>query len=143
VTTKSGARRSDDGGVSFVKVESKGTIYNLIPHPYKEGVVFLSDNNGLHRSIDGGETLEPLNTLVRPKNISSKGIAIDPKNDKIIYFISGRAIYKTENGGESWKPIQFSVPSRKIEMVIIDPEETKTIYLGTRKLAKKKKMFPF
>lgn len=144
VTTKSGARRSDDGGNNFVDIESKGTIYNLIPHPYKEGIVYLSDNSGLHKSADGGATLIPINTLVRPKSISSKGIAIDPKNDKIIYFISGRAIYKTENGGESWKPIQFSVPSRKIEMILIDPSDTKKIYLGTKKAAQKKSgIFPF
>lgn len=145
VTTKSGAKRSDDGGKSFTEIESRGTIYNLIPHPYKEGIVFLSDNNGLHKSVDGGATLVAINTLVRPKDISSKGIAIDPKNDRMIYFVSGRAIYKSENGGESWKPIQFSVPSRKIEMLLIDPDDTKTIYLGTRKLSQKKGMgiFPF
>ncbi len=143
VTTRTGAKRSDDGGENFIAIESKGTIYNLIPHPYKEGIVFLSDNNGLHKSVDGGANLTAINTLVRPKAISSKGIAIDPKNDRIIYFVSGKAIYKTQNGGESWKPIQFSVPSRKIEMLVIDPDDTKTIYLGTRKLVKKKGMFTF
>lgn len=144
VTTKSGAKRSDDGGDSFVAIESSGTIYNLIPHPYKEGIVYLSDKSGLYKSVDGGETLAPINTLVRPASISSRGIAIDPKNDKIIYFISGNAIYKTENGGESWKPIQFSVPSRIIQMILIDPDDTKTIYLGTKKVTQQKnKLFPF
>ncbi len=145
VTTKTGAKRSDDGGATFSAIASKGVIYNLIPHPYQEGIVFVSDNKGLHKSIDGGATLETINTLVRPEAISSKGIAIDPRNDKIIYFISGNAIYKTENGGESWKPIQFSVPSRKIEMVVVDPEDTNKIYFGTRKVVQSSGMgiFPF
>ncbi len=146
VTTTTGAKRSDDGGATFSPISSKGTIYNLIPHPYKEGVVFLSDNNGLHRSVDGGATLEAINTLVRPEAISSKGIAIDPRNDKIIYFVSGGAIYKTENSGESWKPIQFSVPSRKIEMIIVDPDDTNKIYIGTKQLTQNSGLgglFPF
>lgn len=143
VTTRNGAKRSDDGGEGFVPISDKGTIYNLVPHPYQEGTIFLSDEAGLHKSVDGGNTLEIINTLVRPEDISSRGIAIDPKNDKIIYFVSGNAIYKTENGGESWKPIQFSVPSRRIESIVVDPENTETIYLGTRKVAQKRGLFPF
>jgi photosystem II stability/assembly factor-like uncharacterized protein len=143
VTTKSGAKRSDDGGETFTTISDKGTIYNLIPHPYQEGTVFLSDEAGLHKSTDGGVTLVTINTLVRPEDISSRGIAIDPRNDKIIYFVSGSAIYKSENGGESWKPIQFSVSSRRIEAIIVDPENTNTLYLGTKKTTQKRGLFPF
>ncbi len=144
VSTKSKSQRTDYGGENFIELSSDGFIYNLLAHPYQENVVYISDKQGLHRSDDGGITLTQFNTLVRPEQMGSRAIAIDPKNDKIVYFASGKAVYKTVNGGETWKPVQFNIP-RRVQMMLIDPKNTDILYLGTQKAQSKKgmKFFPF
>lgn len=129
VTTSSGVLRTDDAGGNFVEIETSGTVYNLVAHPTKENVVFVSDKNGLQRSEDGGVTLTQINTLVQPEKLGSRGLAINPKNDNEIYFASGRAFYKTTNGGQTWKPVQFNT-SRTIEIIKVNPDDTSTIYIG-------------
>ncbi len=129
VTVSSGALRTDDAGGNFIEIETSGTVYNLVVHPTRENVVFISDKNGLQRSEDGGDTLTQINTLVEPEKLGSRGLAINPKNDKEIYFASGRAFYKTTNGGQTWKPVQFST-SRTIEIIKVKPDDTNTIYIG-------------
>lgn len=130
VTTNSGVLRSDDGGTNYAEVKTSGTVFNLVVHPTRDNVVFISDGEGLHRSTDGGATLEQINTLVKPEELGSRGLAINPQNDNEIYFASGRAFYKTNNGGQTWKPIQFN-SSRTVRIIEVDPDNPSTIYIGT------------
>lgn len=143
VPTKSKVQRTDDGGDNFVELKLKG-IYNILPHPYRENVLFVSDKNGLHFSEDGGASLTQINTLVRPKQLATRGIAVDPKDESKIYFVSGKAVYRSMDGGVTWSGVQFSIP-RIITNMLIDPENTDTIYLGTKKQQQQGgiKLFPF
>lgn len=143
VTTSSGVLRTDNAGGDFVEIETSGTVYNLVAHPTKENVVFISDKNGLQRSKDGGSTLTQINTLVQPEKLGSRGLAINPKNDNEIYFASGRAFYKTTNGGQTWKPVQFNT-SRTIEIIKVNPDDTNIIHIGTSKRSQSSglKLFP-
>ncbi len=132
VTNSTGVLRTDDGGEDFTEVIGTGGVYNLIAHPNKEGVIYLSDQKGLRLSRDNGMTWEEIRALNKPEEIGSKGFAVDPRNDNVLYFSSGKAFYKTVNGGKTWKPVQFS-GSKTIEEILIDPSNTNVIYLGTNK----------
>jgi photosystem II stability/assembly factor-like uncharacterized protein len=143
VTRNNGIWRSDDAGANFVEIESSKKVYNLVAHPAKEGVVFISDDNGLQRSDDSGKSLILINTLVKPENLGSRGLAINFKNDNEIYFASGKAFYKTTNGGQTWKPVQFDT-TRTIEIIKLDPNSPDAIYIGTNKRGSSSgiKLFP-
>ena len=79
--------------------------------------------------------------------LSIKGIAIDPTDDDIVYFLCGcayfteakTAIYKTTNGGRTFQEIDVSNLIRAhgngdgrqcIEPIAIDPDNPKVIYVG-------------
>lgn len=134
VTGSSGILRTDDAGANLIELKSSKKVYNVVVHPTKEGTVFISDDKGLQKSQDSGETLVQIDTLVKPEKIVSSGLAVNPKNDKEIYFSSGKAFYKTTNGGQTWKPVQFNT-SRTIDIIKINPSDTNIIYLGTSKAA--------
>ncbi|MEA2006653.1 MAG: YCF48-related protein [Patescibacteria group bacterium] len=135
VTYSTGALRTDDAGGNFVEIETSGVVYNVVAHPTKEGVVFVSDKKGLHRSGDSGGTLNEINTIVQPEKLGSIGLAVNPKNDNEIYFASGRAFYKTTDGGQTWKSVQFN-STKTVESIVVNPENTDIIYVGTSKQGK-------
>ena len=79
--------------------------------------------------------------------LSIKGIAIDPTDDDIVYFLCGcayftdakTAIYKTTNGGRTFQEIDVSHLIRShgngngrqsSEPIAIDPDDPKVIYVG-------------
>ena len=83
----------------------------------------------------------------RKEYLSVKGIAIDPKNDEIVYFLCGcgyfspykTAIYKTIDGGKTFIEIEISdlidvhgngLGRECTEPISIDPDNSDIIYVG-------------
>lgn len=128
-TANTGALITKDQGTSFSSIIADGYIYNLQVHPTKENVLYLSNEEGLQKSEDAGTTWKVLNTLVKPENLGSRGLAIDPQDENVILYASANAFYKTTNGGESWMPVQFNI-SRGIDVIKINPTNSDIIYLG-------------
>ncbi len=65
---------------------------------------------GIYRSIDGGEKWEPMSAKGLPggKNhpVGKTAVAIAPSNPKRVYALfedKSPALYRTDNGGESWE----------------------------------------
>lgn len=128
-TTRSGVLLTKDGGQTFSSIVKSGYIYNVETHPIREGGIFLSNKDGIAVSFDYGSNWEIINTLVKPKDLSSRALAIDPNNDNIIYYTSGKAFYKSINRGSSWATVQFNV-SKGLDIIKINPKDTSKIYLG-------------
>ena len=128
-TVSDGLLITKDGGSSFSEVKKSGYIYNILAHPISEGSVFLSDKDGLQKSVDFGENWEVINTLVKPADLGSRGLDIDTSNPNEIYYASDKAFYKSSDGGYSWSPVQFNT-TRSIEIIKIDPNNKDIIYLG-------------
>jgi photosystem II stability/assembly factor-like uncharacterized protein len=93
------------------------------------------------KSNDYGESWETINTLVKPKEISSRGLAVNPNRTNEIFYTSGRAFYKSTNEGETWQPVQFNI-SRSIREIEIDLHNPDVIYLGTVGQSSSFKLFP-
>jgi photosystem II stability/assembly factor-like uncharacterized protein len=129
-TSNNGALTSTDSGVTFTEIVQSGIVYNIEAHPYKEGVVYLSDKNGLQMSEDGGKNWKSISTLIKSSDLGTRGIAVDPRDDNTIYFASGQAFYKTSNAGQTWSAVQFNL-SRSIDIIRINPNNTQILYLGT------------
>jgi len=128
-TERTGAIKTENAGRDFTELPTKGKVYNLVTHPSKEGIVFLVDANGLQKSKDKGKTFFPIKTLVKPENLNSLDLAIDPNDDNKMYFASGNAFYETFNGGKTWRPIDLKL-TRLISAIRIDPQNSQVIYLG-------------
>jgi hypothetical protein len=142
-TDKKGLVRSLDGGETFEQIIKNNFIYNVLPHPAREGFVYASTKEGLMKSLDKGGEWEAVNTLVRSEEVATEGIAINPKNPQEIYFTSGLTFYKSSNEGQTWSTKQFNA-SAYIEIIRINPSNPQIMYLGANRTNKSSfKLTPF
>ncbi len=75
------------------------------------------DGAGIYRTLDGGETWTLMSTLpvigtryIASHCYNSRYIASDRVNPNVFYFLgSGKTLYRTVNGGDSWEEVTVSV----------------------------------
>jgi photosystem II stability/assembly factor-like uncharacterized protein len=94
----------------------------------------ISAGSGLYKSSDGGSNWK-LSGLDSSERISK--IAINPNNSDIVYVSvpgplwsdsKNRGLYKTSDGGKTWKKIYYVDEKTGCADVIIDPKNPETIY---------------
>ncbi|MCX6226422.1 MAG: hypothetical protein NTV01_17015 [Bacteroidia bacterium] len=96
----------------------------------------LNSGFGVYRSIDGGKTWE-LKGLEKTRNIHR--IIIDPTNPDIVYVGAigspwgphpERGVYKTTDGGETWKQILFTNELSGVGDMVMDPVNPNKLVVG-------------
>jgi photosystem II stability/assembly factor-like uncharacterized protein len=90
---------------------------------------------GILKSTDGGSNWVSVTANYGPSNVTR--LIIDPNDTNVLYatgLASGSALtfglWKTTDGGETWKAIS-KLEGAHINALAIDPNVTKTLYLGT------------
>ncbi len=69
-----------------------------------------------------------------PGNIGgrTRSLVIHPDNPKIMYAGGvGGGVWKTTDGGESWRPMSDLMPSVAVNALAMDPKDPETLYAGT------------
>lgn len=96
----------------------------------------LNSGAGVYRSIDGGKTWE-LKGLEKTRNIHR--IIIDPTNSDIVYVGAigspwgphpERGVYKTTDGGDTWKQILFTNELSGVGDMVMDPVNPNKLVAG-------------
>ena len=94
----------------------------------------VSYGNGLYKSDDGGRTWRNVG-LKTSEHIGR--IAIDPKDSNIVYVAAQgplwgaggeRGLFKTTDGGKTWKNILNISEHTGVTDVVIDPNDPNTVY---------------
>ena len=94
----------------------------------------VSYGNGVYRSDDGGKTWKNIG-LKTSEHIGR--IAIDPKDSNIVYVAAQgplwgpggeRGLYKTTDGGKTWKQILKISENTGVTDVVIDPQNPEILY---------------
>jgi len=111
------------------------SIKNTIFYPEYE-YFFITTDYGIVKSFDGGETWEALNTLVPFNSSAIKYATFDPTDVDNIFFTIKNVLYKSEDRGATWKTIKKIKTARYINYILIDLENSKTLYAGTYKAPK-------
>ena len=141
-----GVYRSTDAGKTwqFMGLKDSGQIGGIKVHPFNANTVWLAalgspfgpnDERGIFKTTDGGKTWKK--TLFVNNETGGRDIEVDWENPDILYaamykgfrkgwdIISGGpasegGIYKSTDGGETWKNITAGLPDDLIGKIDID-----------------------
>lgn len=128
--------QSRDGGDTWRNLTGVGELRS---HSYS---AFASDarrpsllylglfENGLLKSVDGGETWKPAERGLPADRVTA--IAIDPSNPDIAYAgLNDSGIFMTRDGGGAWTAVNLGLGNSHISSLAIDPSRPSVVYAGT------------
>ena len=145
-TAGGGVWKTTNNGTTFAPVfEDQSTIGSVVVDPNNSLVVWVGsgENNsqrsvswgdGVYKSTDGGKNF----TNVGLKNSEHIGkILIDPRNSNVVYVAAqgplwapggDRGLYKTTDGGKTWKAVLTISENTGVTDVAFDPSNPDTLY---------------
>ncbi len=156
ITYGDGMYKSIDAGKTWkhIGLENTRQIGRIAVDPKNPNILFVAalghvygpnPDRGLFRSTDGGATWQKV--LFKNDNVGAIDVAIDPKNSQIIYatlwntrrppwtiyppsYGPGGGIFKSTDGGNSWKQLESGIPVEGQGRIgiAISPTNTKRIY---------------
>lgn len=149
-----GVYKSTDGGKSWKNMGLKESehISKIIVDPRNSDVVYAAaygplwsegGDRGVYRSIDGGENWEQIHSV--SEHTGAADLIMDPDNPDILYasfhqrrrhvftYIGGgkeSAIYKTTDGGKTWKESKSGLPEGKMGRIglAVSPADANVVY---------------
>ncbi|HEY5060322.1 MAG TPA: hypothetical protein VII52_02250 [Gemmatimonadaceae bacterium] len=148
-----GVYKSSDGGRTWTHLGLRQSqmIANIDVDPRDPNRLFVAAlghpygpnaERGIFRSTDGGQTFQKV--LFKDDYTSGNDVRIDPSNPSIVYaalwqqqqsYIEGRefggsgnGIYKSTDGGTTWKPINDGLPPVIEANLAIAPSNPRLVY---------------
>ncbi len=151
-----GMYKSVDAGKTWTHLGLDDTrqIGRVIVDPRDPNVVFVAalghvygpnPDRGVYRSRDGGATWEKV--LYKNENVGAIDLQFDPKNSKIVYaalwntrrppwsiyppsYGPGGGIFKSTDGGTTWKPLTAGLPTEGLGRIgiAVAPTNGRRIY---------------
>jgi photosystem II stability/assembly factor-like uncharacterized protein len=149
-----GVYKSTDAGRTWANVGLRNSehIQKLIIDPRNSDVVWVAaqgplwsagGERGLYKTTDGGRTWQA--SLTIDENTGVTDVAMDPRNPDVLYAAAyqrrrhvgmlmgggpGSGIYKTVDGGRSWKKIEAGLPqvNKGRIALAISPQQPDVIY---------------
>src|SRR5213594_309532 len=162
LATGDGIYRSNDTGrtwthlglddtqmIAYVDVDATNPerlFVAALGHPYGPNA-----ERGVFRSTDGGQTFQKV--LYKGENTGAADLAFDPSNPRTIYavlwaarvapwevrsggsiYIAGSGLYKSTDGGDTWKPLTKGLPGASEGLgrigIAAAPSDAKRIYVS-------------
>jgi len=163
LATGDGIYKSTDAGKSWTHLQNlrdAQQITAILVDPKDPNRVFVAAeghpygpnaDRGVFRSTDGGQTFQKV--LYKDENTGAADLAFDPTNPQTIYaalwaarvapwevrsgasiYIAGSGLYKSTDGGDTWKPLNKGLPGANEELgrigIAIAPSDAKRIYVS-------------
>ncbi len=119
----------------------------LAMHPKRPDRLFAHVHGvGVARSADDGQTWETLHQGLDPRHVPGPRddvqIAVDSREEDVVWLVTKGHVYKSENGGENWRSattgalVSYSWDKRTSEYhvrgVAVDPNKSVHVLAGTR-----------
>src|SRR4029078_9633450 len=145
-----GLWKTDNRGNTFTPVFDTYGSYSLgavTVDPRDSNIVWLctGENNnqrsvsfgdGVYKSTDAGATWKRTG-LENPDHIQN--IVVDPRNSNVVYVTAigplwaaggDRGLYKTTDGGQTWKAVLTISPDTGAADIVMDPKKPDTLYVA-------------
>jgi photosystem II stability/assembly factor-like uncharacterized protein len=134
--------RSPDGGCSWSKHASFANLWvtGLAAHPTDDRVLYAitgrpSQNNGVFRSDDGGETWAP--TALRRQGLILNGVRVSPGDPRRVYASGEEGdrllLFRSDDGGATWHEYAQPLPelTRPYDLVVVavDPASADGVWV--------------
>lgn len=134
-----GVGRSDDYGETWRPI-SKGIseeswLYCLLVDPLNADLVYVAGKDGVYKTENGGRSWRGVNGDLPLAAVLCLARADDSPNT--IYAGTDKGLYRSTDGGESWVRVS-RLYRGKVTAVLIDRQDPKIIYMGTRQSGKQK-----
>src|SRR5437867_8969584 len=160
LATGDGVYKSTDGGKTWTHLGLRDAqqITAILVDPKNPNRVFVAAEGhpygpnaerGVFRSTDGGQIFQ--NVLYKDENTGAADLAFDPTNSQTIYaalwaarvapwevrsgasiYIAGSGLYKSTDGGETWKPLTKGLLSATDDLgrmgIAVAPSRPSRIY---------------
>lgn len=112
--------------------EYKNLIFDLTT---PDSLILVS-KYGLLKTADSGLNWEPINLITPPASTDIFSIAINPQDNREIYYATASTFYKTVDGGQNW--ITKRLPTGAVATYMqVDPNDPNIIYMGLSNFNKK------
>jgi photosystem II stability/assembly factor-like uncharacterized protein len=149
-----GVYKSENGGRTWdnMGLRTSQHIGRIIVHPTNSNIVFVAaqgplwtdgGERGLYKTVDGGKTWKAVLTISPHTGVTD--VAMDPTDPSIMYaaafqrqrkaysFVGGgpeSGIYKSTDGGDTWKRVTEGLPNRDIGRIglSVSRSQPRTIY---------------
>ena len=128
-----GIFKTNDAGMHWEQVWPDGRVQVLARDPIHPDTIYAGAHpQGMLRSVDGGNTWEQFG-LAKP---GIYALAIDPVETSTLYaginaLPPEGGVYKTSNGGKTWKKSSSGVSNPLIRALAIHPEDRNNIFAGS------------
>ena len=108
-------------------IVGKYSVYGVAVDPHAPTTVYAIGENGeVVKSTDGGRRWR-----VTEEFNSVTGLAINPQNPAIVYAVGWQGVFKTPDGGRTWRDASAGLPEDFLTVVALDPQRPETLYVGT------------
>lgn len=166
LSTGDGVYKSTDAGVTWqhLGLREGRQIGALVVDPQDANRLFVAvlghpygpnSERGVYRSLDGGQTFERV--LYKDENTGAIGLAMDPFNSQTIYADMwaarqapweygneyqgpGSGLYKSTDGGTTWKQLANGLPTREDKLgrigIAVAPGDSSRLYAWVNSSAK-------
>lgn len=108
------------------------TIVSIALHPTNPRIVYVSTNDSVYKSRDGGQTWEQMATDLSTYRVLT--LAVDPLYPATVYAGTMMdAVYKSPDGGQRWMPFNVGLKEHisVVNQFVFDPRSSDTIYAAT------------
>lgn len=99
-------------------------------HPLTDRLT-LGTNYGILSSTDGGITWTAVENIIRERELPIKTVVVNPANTREIYFTVRNVLYKTVDGGATWKTLDTIPTTRTIASLYVSPHDPASLLAGT------------
>lgn len=109
--------------------DSQACVYRITVSPQNPNIVYCGTEMGvIFKTVDKGLTWKPCNAL---HNFGGPifALQVDPNNADIIYAGGGQNLWKSTDGGNTWK-LQYGIIGR-VNSIRISPDNSQVISVGT------------
>jgi photosystem II stability/assembly factor-like uncharacterized protein len=113
-------------------------IHTILPHPQDPAKVLVAmSTGGVYKTVDSGASWSPHNTgievVFQPERFPEFGqcvhkVARDPVDPERLYLQNHCGVYRSDDGGDTWKSIADGLPSDFGFVMVTHPRRTGVIY---------------